>query len=235
MRVVALIPAYNEEHYITSTLEAVGGIPQIHQIIVIDDGSTDSTRACVRDYQQRGLLPVELVTLPRNEGKGGALNAGLERGKGEVYLLLDADLGASAKWAGALLGPVLRGEADMTVARFSGAQSSGQGKMGFGVVRRLACLGILLLTGKRVTSPLSGQRALRADVVQCLGGFAQGFGVEVTLTVGALHHGFKVLEVPLPLKHRAYGRGLQGWRHRGRQLVHVLRALGECWKRGWHR
>lgn len=107
--------------------------------------------------------------------------------------------------------------------------------MGFGLVRRVAAWGVRLLTGHTVTSPLSGQRAVRAEVLRCLGGFASGFGVEVSLTVGALHHGFAVVEVPLPMKHRAYGRTLRGCVHRGRQLVHVLRALTQCWRRGWHR
>ncbi|HBG01316.1 MAG TPA: hypothetical protein DDW87_07070 [Firmicutes bacterium] len=71
-------------------------------------------------------------------------------------------------------------------------------------------------------------------VLDAVGDFFEGFGVEVALTVGALHHGFRLLEVPLAMKHRAYGRGLKGLRHRGRQGIHIIKALWQCYKRGWH-
>lgn len=103
--------------------------------------------------------------------------------------------------------------------------------MGFGLVRRLAALGVRLLTGTRVQSPLSGQRAVKAEVLQRVGGLAQGFGVEVSLTIGALYHGFTLREVPVPMKHRAYGRSIKGFLHRGRQLIHVVKALMYCWRR----
>lgn len=235
MKVAALIPAYNEEEYLVQTLAAVDSIPGLDQIVVINDGSTDGTHRAVLDYLPRAAKTIRLVDLPENQGKGSALNAGLACTDAQVYLLLDADLGGSACQAAALLDPVLRAEAHMTVARFTGEQGASGGKMGFGLVRLVAVWGVRLLTGRKVTSPLSGQRAVCREVVQRLGGFAGGFGVEVSLTVGALHHGFTVVEVPLALKHRAYGRTLRGFLHRGRQLVHVLAALGQCWTRGWHR
>ena len=123
----------------------------------------------------------------------------------------------------------------MTIARFGHEQSLTGAKMGFGLVRRTASLGVRLLTGHKILAPLSGQRAVSVRVLEAVGDFSPGFGVEAALTVGALHHGFSVLEVPLEMKHRALGRGLKGMRHRGSQFLSVLRALWHCWKKGWHR
>lgn len=234
MRVVALIPAYNEEARIGATLQAVGEIGQVDEVVVIDDGSKDNTSTLAERYAATSDKVVTVLRLDKNQGKGAALNFGLAQVPGEVYLLLDADLGETASLAEALLGPILAREAEMTIARFAEEQSLSKRKMGFGLVRRLAVFGVQLLTGKQVSSPLSGQRAVRAEVLAKLGKFAPGFGVEVGLTVGALHHGFNIVEVPLAMKHRAYGRGLVGFKHRGKQLLHVLKTLWSCWQRGWH-
>ncbi|HBG09082.1 MAG: glycosyltransferase family 2 protein [Limnochordia bacterium] len=234
MKVIALIPAYNEEQYIAETLEAVCSIVALDEVLVINDGSTDNTRGVVEKVRQEAPRPIGVLDLAGNQGKGHALNAGLAQVHGDIYLFLDADLGRTARYGQALVDPVLRGEAHMTVARFVGGQALGGRKTGLGLVRRLAAWGVKLLTGQKVSSPLSGQRAIRSEVLERLGELPRGFGVEVGLTVGALYHGFTVLELPLPMKHRSYGRGLKGFWHRGRQLGHVLRALWQCWQRGWH-
>lgn len=233
MRVVVLIPAYNEEEHIAETLSAVDSLVSVSEIVVVDDGSTDSTYSVASNCHLECKLSV--LRMERNSGKGGALNYGRQKVAGDVYLLLDADLGSTARLAHDLLQPVLRDEADMTVAQFGSQQSASGTKMGFGVARFLASMGVRFLTGKKVTSPLSGQRAIKVEVLEQVGEFAPGFGVEVALTVGALHHGFRVLEIPVAMKHRALGRGLRGMRHRGRQLVQVLLALRHCWKKEWHR
>jgi glycosyltransferase involved in cell wall biosynthesis len=232
MRVVALLPAFNEAESIVQTLTAVSGLELVDEIVVIDDGSHDNTFALAKSVALEKRLTV--LRLQPNRGKGAALNYGKRQVQGQVYLLLDSDLGATASMADALLEPIIRNEADMTIARFGAEQSVPGAKMGFGIVRRTAMLGVKWLTGREIASPLSGQRGIRAEVLQAVGEFFEGFGVEVGLTVGALHHGFRVIEVPLAMKHRAYGRGLRGVMHRGRQLLQVIRGIWQCWRKGWH-
>ncbi|MDI9413124.1 MAG: glycosyltransferase family 2 protein [Bacillota bacterium] len=228
MKVVALIPAYNEEETIASTLVALQKIALLNQIVVINDGSTDETAEVVKRHKG-----VTLLNSNKNSGKGAALNYGLQNFQADIFVLLDADLGHTAIHGERLIYPVLKGNAHMTIAKFQKKQSSSQEKMGFGLVRRLATLGVKVLTKKTITSPLSGQRAINAEVLQRLGPFFAGFSVEIGLTVGALHHGYDVLEIPLPMKHRAYGRGIKGIKHRGNQLIHVFRGLHHCWQKGW--
>ncbi len=232
MRVVALLPAFNEAESIAQTITAVASLRLVDEIVVIDDGSSDNTFALASSVTIG--TKVTILRLEPNRGKGAALNYGKKQAKGEVYLLLDADLGTTASMAEDLVRPIVRNEADMTIARFASEQSVPGAKMGFGLARRTAQLGVRWLTGKHVTSPLSGQRAMRAEVLQAVGEFFPGFGVEVGLTVGTLYHGFRIAEVPLSMKHRALGRGLRGIRHRGLQFFQVLGALAKCWRKGWH-
>src|SRR5205814_8231717 len=133
---------------------------------------------------------------------------------------LDADLGESAAECAPLLAPVLTGEADMTLAVFPGLRGSG----GFGLVARLARWGVQCLTGRRLAAPLSGQRAMTRAVWERVGRTAPGYGAEVGLDVDVLRAGFRLVEVPTRMSHKAGGRDLVGFRHRGRQMGAVVRT-----------
>src|SRR5690554_5535245 len=86
MVVSAVIPAYNEEKYIGRVLDVLINIPELAEIIVVSDGSTDNTTTIVNSY------PVTLIALEENKGKGGAMLVGAVAAKSEYILFLDADL-----------------------------------------------------------------------------------------------------------------------------------------------
>lgn len=214
--VSVLIPAFNEESSIGETVAAAFKVPPVTEVIVADDGSSDQTAAVAR------AAGAQVVRLAENKGKGGALRTGLAVCKGEVVVTLDADVGESAAEISRLLEPVLRGEADMTIARFSRVAHPA----GFGIAKGLAVWGIRRLANLQVESPLSGQRAVRREVIDRLGGFAAGWGVEVGLTIDAVRAGFKVMEVPVRMEHAATGRDIAGFIHRGKQCWHILGVIG---------
>ncbi|MDO8915417.1 MAG: glycosyltransferase family 2 protein [Coriobacteriia bacterium] len=219
MTVVALIPAHDEAERIATTVAATARIAGVDRVLVIDDGSADDTAA------RAEAAGAEVLRLGRNVGKGAALDAGLAsvRDDAHVVLLLDGDLGESASQGERLLGPLLRGEADMTVATFPRPT----GKAGFGLVKGLARAGIRTLGGQgfEPTAPLSGQRALGRTALDAVTPFAFGYGVEVALTVRALRAGLRVVEVPTEMSHAATGRDVAGFAHRGVQFAHVARAI----------
>jgi len=231
-RISAIIPAYNEGDLVGETVRATLNIPGVTEVIVVDDGSTDDTaeNACAAGAHR-------VITLKENRGKGGALNEACPSAEGDIFLLLDADLGSSAGEADKLLEPILRGDADMTIAIFgklpveaSSSSADGSPKLaarsgGFGTVMKVAKFGIKALTGKRIVAPLSGQRALKREIIEKAGGFAPRFGVEVALTIDALRLGYRIVEVPVAMVHRPSGRDWRGFMHRGRQLLNVMRAL----------
>ncbi len=223
-RVCALVPAYNEAARITSTLLALRARREIHTIVVADDGSRDGTAALAR------AAGADLVLSLTNGGKGAALSAAYQaaRDMGDIFLLLDADLGASASESIKLLPLLWASQADMTVGLLPPdpefAQTGQRG--GLGLVVRLARWGIFRRTGQQFDQPLSGQRAVRREVLERLGGtFAPGFGVEVALTVGALQAGFRVQEVPTQFRHHVTGGDWRGLAHRARQLWDVARVV----------
>lgn len=213
-KVSVLIPAYNEATQIRETVTAAKAIPEVDEVVVVDDGSTDSTDV---EAIRAGAFVIELE---KNRGKGGAVQAGLRYVHGDVVLLLDGDLGHSARYGRDLLGPILNGQADLVIGAFPNHGT----KSGFGLVEGFGRAIIRLLGGIDAQSPLSGQRAVRRDVLDGLNGIAPGFGMEVAMTVGALRRGFAVREVEVPFTHSKTGKDLPGFKHRLKQLIHIFWA-----------
>lgn len=218
-RIAVLMPAYNEADLIGETVAAALAMPGVAEVVVIDDGSDDETASVASEAGAR------VIQLAENSGKGAALNAGIEQVEADIYLMIDADLGSSASETIRLLEPLLAGHADLSIAIMRAPDGH---KGGFGFVMKLSRWAIRRLGGTVVTAPISGQRAFRKEVIESIGGFERGFGVETAMTIDALRAGYKVVEVPLPLTHRVSGRNWAGFRHRGRQFWHILRAV---WKR----
>ncbi|MCL2437562.1 MAG: glycosyltransferase family 2 protein [Coriobacteriia bacterium] len=217
-KVVALIPAFNEEERITATINAVKGIPEVSRVVVIDDGSKDDTAQLAVDAGAR------VIRSTRNVGKGPVLeHAAKQHEDADIILLLDADLADTASQAKLLLAPVLKGEVDMSIARFPRPVT----KAGFGLVKSLARFEIRKAGGKDedFQAPLSGQRAVTQACLTHIRPFAKGYGVEVTLTVRALRADYRVKEIETTMAHKATGRNLRGFLHRGKQFRDVLGAV----------
>jgi hypothetical protein len=213
--VVALVAAWNEEATIAETVRALRDLPDVPEVVVAADGCTDRT---ADEAQAAGA---SVIVRGRRAGKGEALSAAVARTpQADVYLLIDADVGETARAAGAILGPVLDGRLDLAIGCLP-PQKGG----GFGLVRTVAGEAVSRLGGWVPEAPLSGQRAVRAAVLRACLPLARGFGVETAMTIDALRLGYRVGEVPVEMTHRATGRSVAGFAHRGRQGWDVLRAV----------
>ena len=217
---VVLIAARDEADRLPATLAALAEAFPGARVVVADDGSTDGTA------EVAAAAGAQVVRHHRPEGKGGAATlaarAVLDQVSGDdppPVLLCDADLGASAAELRGLLDVVQRGEADLAVAVF--ARKVGGG---FGLAVDAARRVLRKRTGLELQAPISGQRAMRGDVLAAVIPFAPRFGMEVGMTIDAHRAGFRIVEVPLDLEHRATGRTWRGFAHRGRQLRDILAA-----------
>lgn len=206
MGVSAIIPAYNEEKTVAAVVQTVQSHPQVAEAIVVNDGSEDGTARAARRAGAR------VVELPQNLGKGAAIMAGARAAAGEILLLLDADLvGLEPAHIDALLAPVLRGAAEMAVGIFAGG-------------RWLTDL------AHRLTPFLSGQRAIRRELLLSLGSLeASRFGLEIALSRLMDERGCRVVAVPLPnLSHLMKEEKMGFWRGsraRARMYWEITRCL----------
>ncbi|HEY1639330.1 MAG TPA: glycosyltransferase family 2 protein [Streptosporangiaceae bacterium] len=222
-----VIPAMNEAERIGATVKAALSLAGTDIVVVVDDGSTDSTAAVAAGAGAR------VFRHARNRGKAAAIETGAEvvrllesgtaaaAGAPHHLLFLDADLGETAAEAGPLAEPVRDGTADMTIAVFSNRVRKG----GFGIVTGASGAGIERATGWRPAQPLNGQRCLTRAAFEAALPLAAGWGIETGMTIDLIRRGLRVREVEVPLAHRATGSDWQAQVHRARQLGGVARAL----------
>jgi glycosyltransferase involved in cell wall biosynthesis len=228
---VLVVAAHNEAERIATTLAALARAFPGAPIWVADDGSTDATAELARAAGAR------VVRSERVIGKGGAVTraacAALDGTAAtahqptlatrepprSIFVLCDGDLGDSAEQLRALADVVAQGRADVAVAAFATRVGGGVGlALGF------ARWAIHRRCGLRTRAPISGQRALSESALRDVLPFARGFGMEIGITIDAVRAGQRVLELELELSHRATGRTLAGFLHRGRQLVDFVRV-----------
>jgi glycosyltransferase involved in cell wall biosynthesis len=209
--IAAILPAYNEAKTIGNVLEVLCRVDSLNEIIVVDDGSKDSTADIVRTYTGRDGR-VRLIQHETNRGKGQAVFSAWRSTQASYLILLDSDLmNLTPAHIEALIAPVLTNKADMTLGLFLG--------------------GRIPTDFAHWASPwLTGQRGLRADILKVvLEEAAAGFGFEVALTIAAKQNGYRTRIVPMKgVWHppSEFHRGLRyGIRWRWHMYGNVFRAL----------
>jgi glycosyltransferase involved in cell wall biosynthesis len=216
---IAIVATHNEADRVGATIASLHAAMPGVQVWVADDASTDGTPDVAL------ASGAQLVRRGRSHGKGGNMTAAAEAvlgdpaAAGAVVLLCDGDLGDSAGELAKLVDTVRSGSGDIAVAAFRVRVGGG-----FGIVVRFSRWAIARRCGLRPTAPISGQRAMRAEVLRRVVPFAAGYGMETGMTIDAVRAGFSLEEVELDLAHRATGRTLRGFAHRARQLLDIARA-----------
>ncbi len=207
MQTTAIIPAYNEESRIARVLDAVTQSPEISEVWVVSDGSTDRT------FEVAAAFPgVKAVRLPQNQGKGAAMVAGALLAHTPAVLFLDADLdGLRPHHISELVEPVRTGRAEMSVGVFRGGR-------------------FLTDLAQKLAPNISGQRCiLRSAVLDARHVASLRYGVEVALYRHALEAGLRIESVPLagithPMKEEKVGLWL-GSIARGRMYAEIATGL----------
>ncbi len=175
----AILPAYNEAGRIGNVLAVLRDVKEIHEIIVVDDGSSDSTLA---EAQQASAADPRLRVIHHdvNRGKGEAIFTGASAARTPYLLFLDSDLmNLKPRNITNLIRPVLTGEADMTLGLFLGGKISTD-------------------LPHWITPPLTGQRCLRAELIRHISPeAAKGYGIEIAITIAAYTQRYRVKRVPM--------------------------------------
>jgi glycosyltransferase involved in cell wall biosynthesis len=213
-----IVAARNEAERIGATVGALRSAFPKAAIWVGDDASADGTAEAAMAAGAR------VVRRGRPHGKGANVGAAAQAALSEepapqLFLLCDGDLGASAARLVPLVEAARRGECDLAVAAFSRRVGGGFG-FALGFARRAT----RRLCGLQMTAPISGQRAMRTEVLCAVLPFASGYGLEIGMTVDAARAGFSVREYELDLDHRASARSPAGFAHRGHQLLDFARV-----------
>jgi glycosyltransferase involved in cell wall biosynthesis len=200
-----VIPVFNEARTIETLLERVLATPYRKEILVVDDGSTDGTRALLA--ARDGRDGIRVILHERNRGKGAALATGFAAASGDVVLIQDADLEYDPADYPVLLGPIEDGRADVVFgSRFLGGPHRCHLFWHYVANKWLTFLSNAF-TNLNLSDMETCYKVFRADVAKRIQITSKRFGVEPELTAKVARMRCRVYEVPISYAGRDYSEG----------------------------
>lgn len=203
-RVLVILPAYNEAEAIGAVLDALRTETPEYDILVVDDGSTDTTAAVAKLVEG-----VKLVRMPFNVGIGGAMQTGYKyaaREKYDVAVQCDADGQHPAHQVRRLVNHVENGTADLVIGSRYVSDTNYRPTFSRRVGKSLLSRVVNWLIGGGITDTTSGFRAANRQVVKLFARYYPDDYPEAEALVVLHRHGLKAAEVSVDMLPRQGGR-----------------------------
>lgn len=205
MKLTVIIPVYNEADTIYEVVDRVKKTGLAHEIIIINDGSTDGTADILKRIKK--LDGIRILHHQRNQGKGAAVRSGIAAAQGDILLVQDADLEYDPSDYSNLLRPINEGFADVVY----GVRIAGAARQPVLFWTMLANRILTLVTNIFFNNILSdmetGYKVFRKDVVSKITLRANGFEFEPEFTAKILKQKIRIHEVPVTFRPRDYSEG----------------------------
>lgn len=202
-----VIPAYNEEATLAGVVQRVLGVPNLYEVVVVDDCSTDQTGAIAEELAR--LNPrVRVVRHKVNGGKTEALKTGFSLTTGDIVIVQDADLEYDPDEIAEVIAPILDGSADVVYgSRFLVRKAARV----LYFYHYLANKGLTFLsnlfTNVNLTDVETGYKAFRGEIIRNMIITSSGFGFEIEVTAKVAKLRCAMYEVPISYHGRTYEQG----------------------------
>lgn len=199
-----LIPVYNEERTLARILDAVEARPEVSELVIVDDGSTDSTATILAE--RRFSVPAQVHRHERNLGKGSAIRTAVGAATSELALVQDADLEYDPADYPVLLAPFDR--PGVTVVYGTRTFSSHTAySFWFVIGNRLVNFCNNVLFNTYLSDLETGFKVMSLEAWRSLDLQAEGFELEPEITAKLLRRGHRIYEVPISYAARSREEG----------------------------
>ena len=203
VKLSVIMPVFNEMWTLAAIVERVLANPICHELIIVDDGSTDGSRDLLARMDGHRIKRVYHDT---NRGKGAAIRTGLQHVSGDVVIIQDADLEYDPSDYERLVAPIANGEASVVYgSRISGDNPMSSAAFYWG--GRVLSFITNCLYGSRITDEPTCYKAFRADVIKKLDLKCTGFEFCPEVTAKVLKAGIDIVEVPITYAPRSTKQG----------------------------
>ena len=219
-----LIPAYNEQSTILKVLRKLVQLEiALHEIIIVDDGSTDGTAERVEQWLANnteqwlanntepslaGKPRIRLIRQPRNMGKTAAIAKAIDESTGDILIIQDADLEYDPIEIPGVIEPILIDVADVVYgSRFLVKKASRVLYFYHYLANKFLTLLSNLLTNRNMSDIETCYKAFRREVIHPLNLTSHGFGMEVEITAMICKTNARTYEVPISYYGRTYEEG----------------------------
>ena len=212
MKLSIIIPTYNEARTIESVIRRVleQPLPGVlsREVVVVDDGSTDTTARVLSGLAVEFPQNVIVITHAKNRGKGAAVRSAVEKLTGEAVIIQDADLEYAPSDYPLMLEPIIAGRADVVYgSRFSGQQAKRVLYFWHYVGNCFLTMLSNMVTNVNLTDMETGFKAFRADVLKKIPLRSDRFGFEPEITAKVARRGCRIYEVGISYSGRTYAEG----------------------------
>jgi glycosyltransferase involved in cell wall biosynthesis len=207
LRLSVVVPAYNEATTIERVVQKLLQVPDLLEIIIVDDCSTDTTpeitRRLANEYSQ-----VRIARHEKNSGKTEALKTGFALTRGDIVIVQDADLEYDPDDIPSVIKPILEGNADVVYgSRFLVRRATRVLYFYHYIANKLLTFTSNLFTNLNMTDVETGYKAFRGEIIRNMIITSQGFGFEIEVTAKVAKLRCRIYEVPISYYGRTYEEG----------------------------
>jgi glycosyltransferase involved in cell wall biosynthesis len=205
--VSVVIPAYNEQATLVSVVRRVLALPNITEVIIVNDCSTDATGKLADDLALSEQI-VRAVHQPKNQGKTEALKTGFQQTTGDIVIVQDADLEYDPSEIPEVIAPILEGQADVVYgSRFLVRKQARVLYFYHYLANRGLTFLSNLFTNINMTDVETGYKAFRGEIIRNMIITSDGFGFEIEVTAKVAKLRCAIYEVPISYCGRTYEEG----------------------------
>jgi len=176
-----------------------------YEIVVVNDGSTDSTKEILKTYTDNPLM--RIIDHSKNLGKGAAIHTGFQASRGDFIVIQDADLEYDPSQIPKIISPILKGKADVVYgSRFLGKKVYGMFRS-HTIGNKLLSFVSSLILKRKITDVMTCYKAFKKDLIEKIE--SNRFEVETELTAKLLKKGVNFLEIPIEFHPRSIGKKIK--------------------------